>query len=163
MEKIKIPKLTYAIERKAREAYEREMKRISKEEAKYIQFGFANGEVIDVDIEDVHEMELSGISEKHYVSPGYKFIEKYRECSKVEITLLTFANKEDNSHNKTCYTFDRFLSVHDIVDITYLNAKKEFLDRIYVPWDYSSRDFNSYQKTRKNKYFELEILIERGQ
>ena len=125
---------------------EKETKK-DKDEPRIVQLGLMNGEMIRLPLELIDCLQIFGISENHYVTKEFPFVDKYKYCSRAFIKLskavvTTYLKKTDTT------ILDRLTQFNDISEITYLNRNGKFIDRILVPWE----DMNEDGIENKNQF-----------
>ena len=103
---------------------------------KYIQIGLENVEVINIDVKNIEYMSLHGISDDDSISRCDKNVEKRRFCQSLEICINKKVNKKYPTYGgpSSNTVFERLTKFNDIVDVTYLDGKKNNLETIFVPW-----------------------------
>lgn len=140
-------------------AYEK--KKNTKDEPRIIQLGLMNGEVIKVYLEEIECLQIFNISENHYVTSDFPFLERCKFCEKAFIKLPKVTACQKYDIHKTLTIFERLTQSNDISDITYLNASGRILDKILVPWSDMSQDGqeNAHQFSRVDRQGNLEIII----
>lgn len=117
----------------------------------YIELGTENCEVFDIPFKWVIEMDIEGIYERQTLRPGSSLIERSKSCQRVHLKLGKNGDiEEDYDGEFSNSAYRRLKHFNDIVDIAYLNADREIIDRIYVPWDENGDD-------EENGYSESEI------
>ena len=160
MKKWEFPPITEKMIKEVDKEVEQE-KKTSKDEVRYIQLGLMNGEIVKIPIEDIECLQVFGISENHYVTSGYPFLEKYKFCAKAFIKLSKLASMKKYNIHKGTTIQERLTQSNDISDITYLNQTGRYIDRILVPWSDMSCDEleNSHQFSRIDRKGNLEIII----
>ncbi len=130
-------------------------------EPKTIQLGLMNGETIKLFIEDVECLQIFGVSENHYVTREFPFVDKYKYCSRAFIKLSKDALKKNYKRNKRKTIVDRLTELNDISDITYLDQNGRYIETILVPWQNMKEDGleNSYQFSCIDSQGNLEIVL----
>ncbi len=129
----------------------------------YIELGTKNSEVFDISLKDVVMMELDGITSKDVLRVGTSMIERSKSCEKAYIKLAKKGDIEKNRDGEPSNSvYQRLEFFNDIVDIAYLNANKEVVDRIYVPWDEEGdEEMNGYSRSDIDVNGNLTIEIKR--
>ena len=131
------------------------------EEPRIVQLGLMNGEIIKIHIEDIDCLQVFGVSENHYITKDYPYLEVCKFCAKAYIKLSKeVCNKKYTLHSGLTI-YERLTQRNDLSDITYLNQSGHFIDRILVPWSDMSFDGieNGHQFSRMDKQGNLEIII----
>lgn len=139
-----------------------------EQEIKYIQIGLENVEVIDIDVKNIEYMSLHGIADRDTISRCDKKVWRSKYCQSLHICINKKADKKYSNYGEDIdlTVFERLSKFDDIVDITYLDDKKNRLETIYVPWSdkatdnpWFSGDTNINQSTKIDKDGNLEILV----
>ena len=139
-----------------------------EQKIRYIQIGLENVEVIDIDVKNIEYMSLHGIAGQDTVSRCDKKVRRSKHCQSLHICINKKADKKYSNYGEDIdlTVFERLSKFDDIVDITYLDAEKNRLETIYVPWSdkatdnpWSSGDTNLNQSSKIDKDGNLEILI----
>ena len=136
-------------------------KKKTKEEPRIIQLGLMNGEVIKIHIEEIECLQIFNVSENHYVTSDFPFLERCKFCEKAFLKLSKETANQKYHLSKGATIYERLTQSNDISDITYLNAFGRILDRILVPWSDMSNDGmeNAHQFSRVDRLGNLEIII----
>ena len=138
-----------------------EEKKNKKDEPKYVQLGLMNGEIIKIPFEDIECLQVFGVSENHYITNDYPFLEKYKFCSRTYLKLSKRAGIKKYNVHKGMTIYERLTQFNDVSDITYLNQSGHYLERIFLPWSDMSCDGleNGHQFTRVDRQGNLEIIF----
>lgn len=160
MRKWEFPPITDKMIEEVNKEFEKDKKAQSNEPA-YVQLGLMNGEIIKIPLSDIECLQVFGVSENHYITNEFPFLEKYKFCAKAFLKLSKEVTKKNMSFNNKTTILDRLTSYNDISDISYLNIKGRLLDRILVPWTDMSHDEreNGHQFSRVDRQGNLEIII----
>lgn len=156
---MKLPELTKEMAEKVKQYSKEELERIEKEEPRFLRLDLLNSDYFDVAIDDIDSMELENVYWNHQIVPGYKFVERHMFCQKATIVLPKTIKDKYFTHRNKISIFERLTNCHDIANLSYLNGHKEFLERIYVPWNLNGKKENKYQKVTINKDEDLIIVI----
>ena len=132
-----------------------------KSETKFIQLGLMNGEIIKIALEDIECMQVFGVSENHYVTSEYPYLEKHKFCSRAYLKLSKAVNSKKYDLHKSMTIYERLTQFNDVSDFTYLNQTGRIIERILLPWSDMSCDGleNGHQFTRLDRQGNLEIIF----
>ena len=155
------PPVTEKMKEGVNKEVEYEKKKSTKDEPRIIQLGLMNGEVIKIHIEEIECLQIFNISENHYVTSDFPFLERCKFCERAFIKLNKETADMKYDLKKGITIYERLTQSNDISDITYLNAYGRMLDRILVPWSDMSNDGmeNGHQFSRMDRQGNLEIII----
>ena len=118
---------------------------INEKEPAIIQLGLMNGESIKLDLNLIDCLQIFGISENHYVTKEFPFVDRYKYCSRAFLKLSKDVVARFYSKKGNATILDRLTQLNDISEITYLDKNGKFIDRILVPWE-DLTDSNSENK-----------------
>lgn len=130
---------------------------------KYIQLGFENTEVINIDIMNIEYMRIYGIGDCDTINRFDKRVERQKCCQSLRLCI----NKQTNTKYPTyggisnLTLFERLFRYNDIVDVTYLNANKDAIETINLPWKDKmiGGEENINQHSKIDKEGNIEIVV----
>lgn len=113
-----------------------------------------NCEAITIDSQYIGNWNIENITESLY--GNLQEILNMTICDNFEIALNRNGNKEN--HIVSTDNYERILTYKDITSIV-LNYTNGSSNRIYLPWEDDTKEYNGYMICKKNKFGDLFISV----